>query len=183
LAYVPKSTRRPSLLTQRRPHSYSKAVSPRNRARNRSGTQNGVSKTTREIDDKNRLEKQFISSQAFHRTPGGRVRETTTGERFRPRILEPFDSATQESHRLPPCNDSHTLQLRIERKSNKPINTVELRTSWSKHLAKQRDFLWRQKDSTLKSAGQDWHSDSKKNPQRRSKNGRSNWHARHSHLN
>jgi hypothetical protein len=51
----------------------------------------GASKTTCEIDDKNRLEKQFISSQAFHRTPGGRVRKTTTGERFGPRILETFD--------------------------------------------------------------------------------------------
>jgi hypothetical protein len=41
---------------------------------------NDASRTTREIDDKNRLEKQFITSQAFHRTPGGRVRETTAGE-------------------------------------------------------------------------------------------------------
>jgi hypothetical protein len=58
-------------------------------------TQNGASKTTREINDKNRLEKQFISSQAFHRTPGGRVRETTAEERFRPRILETFDPVAQ----------------------------------------------------------------------------------------
>jgi hypothetical protein len=58
-------------------------------------TQNGASKTIREIYDKNRLEKQFISSQAFHRTPGGRVRETTVGERFRPRILETFDPVAQ----------------------------------------------------------------------------------------
>jgi hypothetical protein len=43
-------------------------------------TRNGASKTTREIDDKNQLKKQFISSQAFHRTPGERVRETTAGE-------------------------------------------------------------------------------------------------------
>jgi hypothetical protein len=46
--------------------------------------QGGANKTTREIDDKDRLEKQFISSQAFHRTPGRRARETTAGERFRP---------------------------------------------------------------------------------------------------
>jgi hypothetical protein len=58
-------------------------------------TQNGASKTTQEINDKNRLEKQFISSQAFHRTPGGRVRETTAGELFRPRILETFDPVAQ----------------------------------------------------------------------------------------
>jgi hypothetical protein len=48
----------------------------------------GANKTTREIDDKNLTQKQFISSQAFHRTLGGRVRETTAGERFRPQILE-----------------------------------------------------------------------------------------------
>jgi hypothetical protein len=37
LAYIPKSTQNPSLLTRPRPHSYSKAVGPRNRARNCSG--------------------------------------------------------------------------------------------------------------------------------------------------
>jgi hypothetical protein len=49
-----------------------------------------------EIDDKNRIEEQFISSQAFHRTPGGRAREITTGERFEPRILKSFTPVTQE---------------------------------------------------------------------------------------
>jgi hypothetical protein len=33
-------------------------------------TRNGASKTTCEIDDKNRIEEQFIYSQIFHRTPG-----------------------------------------------------------------------------------------------------------------
>jgi molybdenum-dependent DNA-binding transcriptional regulator ModE len=47
-----------------------------------------------------RLEKQFISFQAFHRTPGGRVRETTVGERLGPRILETFDPVAQEIYRL-----------------------------------------------------------------------------------
>jgi hypothetical protein len=42
--------------------------------------QRGANKTTREIDDKDRLEKQFISSQAFHRTRGRRARKTTAGE-------------------------------------------------------------------------------------------------------
>jgi hypothetical protein len=56
----------------------------------------GASKTTREIDDKNRLEKQFISSQVFHRTPDGRVRKTTAEEQFRPQIIESFDPTTQE---------------------------------------------------------------------------------------
>jgi hypothetical protein len=37
-----------------------------------------------------------MSSQTFHRTPGGGVSEITTGERFEPRILESFDPVTQE---------------------------------------------------------------------------------------
>jgi hypothetical protein len=63
---------------------------------------NGASKTTCEIDDKNRLEKQFISSQAFHRTSGGRVWKITAEKQFRPRILESFDPVTQELYRLHP---------------------------------------------------------------------------------
>jgi hypothetical protein len=42
----------------------------------------GTSKTTSEINDENQIEKQFMSAQAFHQTPGGRVRETTAGEQF-----------------------------------------------------------------------------------------------------
>jgi hypothetical protein len=41
---------------------------------------NGASKITCEIDDKNQLEKQFISTQLFHRTIGERVQETTAGD-------------------------------------------------------------------------------------------------------
>jgi hypothetical protein len=47
-----------------------------------------------------RTKKQFISSQSFHRTPDGRVREFTLKERFEHRILESFDLATQELYRL-----------------------------------------------------------------------------------
>jgi hypothetical protein len=64
--------------------------------------QKGASTTTREIDDKNSTQKQFISSPAFHRTPGGHVRETTAVERFRPQILETFDPVTQELYRYLP---------------------------------------------------------------------------------
>jgi hypothetical protein len=80
-------------------------------------TRNGASKTTREIDDKNRFEKQFISSQAFHRTPGRRVRETTAGERFEPRILESLDPVTQESNRLQPAIDTHSIAMKITRQN------------------------------------------------------------------
>jgi hypothetical protein len=48
------------------------------------------------------IEEQFISSQVFHRTPGGRVQETTVGVQFESLILESFDPVTQELYRLPP---------------------------------------------------------------------------------
>jgi hypothetical protein len=50
-------------------------------------TQNGASENTCEIDDNNQIKNQSVSSQVFHRTPGRRVRETTVGERFKPRTL------------------------------------------------------------------------------------------------
>jgi hypothetical protein len=68
---------------------------------------NGASKTTSEIENENRIEKQFLYSQPFHRTPGGRIQEITAGEQFKLENLESFDPATQ-SHWLPACNDSHT---------------------------------------------------------------------------
>jgi hypothetical protein len=40
LVYIPNRTRRPSLLTQPRPHSYRKAIGPQNWVRNRSGNTN-----------------------------------------------------------------------------------------------------------------------------------------------
>jgi hypothetical protein len=65
--------------------------------------QKGANRTTREIDDKKSTQKQFISSQAFHRTPGGRVREPTAGERFRPRNLKTLDPTTQEGTPASTC--------------------------------------------------------------------------------
>jgi hypothetical protein len=62
-------------------------------------THNGASKTSCEIDDRNQLEKYFISSQAFHRTTSGRVREITAGERFESQILESFGSVTRDQDR------------------------------------------------------------------------------------
>jgi hypothetical protein len=121
LAYIPKSTRRPSLLTRPRPHSYSKAIGLQNWVRNRSGTLNGASKTTCEIDNKIQIEEQFISSQVFHRTPGGRVRKTTVGERFEPRNLESFDPMTQELYRY--------LHATIHTQEAKGIERKKIRTS------------------------------------------------------
>jgi hypothetical protein len=62
-------------------------------------TQNGASKTTCEIDDKNRIEEQLISSQTFYRTTSGRVQKITTKKQFKSRILESFGPATQEIYR------------------------------------------------------------------------------------
>jgi hypothetical protein len=55
------------------------------------------------INDKIRIEKQFISSQAFHRTPYGRVRETAVWERLELENLKIFDLVAEEQHRLPPA--------------------------------------------------------------------------------
>jgi hypothetical protein len=59
-------------------------------------TRNGASKTTSKIDDKNQIEEQFISSYAFHRTTGGRVRETPVGEHLELENLELFDAVAQD---------------------------------------------------------------------------------------
>jgi hypothetical protein len=82
---------------------------------------NGASKTTSKIDDENRIEKQFLSSQAFHRTLDGHVREITEGEQFEPRILEYFVPVTQESYRLYPAQitmNSGTEQLNADQNQN-----------------------------------------------------------------
>jgi hypothetical protein len=65
-------------------------------------TRNGASKTTSEIDDENRIKKQFMSSQPFHQTLGGRVREITTEIQFTLQILKSFGLTTQELNRFHP---------------------------------------------------------------------------------
>jgi hypothetical protein len=49
-AYVPKSTRRPSLLTRPRPHRYRKAINPQNQVRNHKNT----------VKDNNRCKKSQV---------------------------------------------------------------------------------------------------------------------------
>jgi hypothetical protein len=65
-------------------------------------TQINASRTSCEIDDKNRIKELSISSQSFNRTIGGRVRKNTAGEQFEPRILKSFDPVTRELYRLLP---------------------------------------------------------------------------------
>jgi hypothetical protein len=50
---------------------------------------------TCEIDGKNRIEEQFVSSHVFHRTTDGRVQKTDMGEQFLPQNLKSFDPMTQ----------------------------------------------------------------------------------------
>jgi hypothetical protein len=80
-------------------------------------TRNGASKTSCEIDDKNQLKKQFISSQVFHRTPGGRVQKITVKEQFEPRNLKSFDPVTQDLYRLYLQVISQIWETNFEQKS------------------------------------------------------------------
>jgi hypothetical protein len=59
-------------------------------------TQNDASKDMCEINDKNQIREQFISSQTFHRIPGERFQKITAGERFGLVKLEPFVLVAQE---------------------------------------------------------------------------------------
>jgi hypothetical protein len=62
---------------------------------------------------KNRIEEQFISSQAFHRTPGERVQKITAEEQFKPRALESFNPTGFALQQF-------TLKLKIDT----PLQTV-----------------------------------------------------------
>jgi hypothetical protein len=89
LSYIPESTRCPRIILMALETGLGTTAK----------TQNGASKTMSEIDEKNRIEKQLMSSQAFHRTAGGRVREIIMEERFETRKLESFDPVTHELYR------------------------------------------------------------------------------------
>jgi hypothetical protein len=97
LAYVLKSTRTLSLLTRSRPPSYRQAIGLQNWARNC----NRDTKRCSQDHTKGRQQKldseQFISTRAFHRTLGGRIRETAVGEQFGPQILETFHTVVRDT--------------------------------------------------------------------------------------
>jgi hypothetical protein len=80
-------------------------------------------KTTSEIDNKNQIEEQFISSAAFLRTSGGHVREITAEVQFRLRIIESFDPATKP-YTLPPASNHQTNRalLKTEARKIKSLN-------------------------------------------------------------
>jgi hypothetical protein len=66
-----------------------------------------------------------MSSQAFHRTPCGHVREAAILEQFEPRTPESFDPVTQELYRLLSAiihtqeSDKHRIiELKLKMKSS-----------------------------------------------------------------
>jgi hypothetical protein len=102
VAYVPKSTRHPSLLTRLRPHSYSKTIGLQNRVRDRSGNMKRCLQEP-EHDSRRKSDKnQFMSSQIFHRAPCGYEPENAVEDQFILGNLKSFDLMTQEQHRLHP---------------------------------------------------------------------------------
>jgi hypothetical protein len=128
LVYIIKSIRCPSLLARSRPHSYNQAIGPQNWVRNYANTNQCWQEHVRERrqnSDKNH----FMSSQAFHRTPCGRVRETTNWEWLELENLEFFDPVAQE----------HTGFMRNNKDTREtlpwwfPLTRISI--SWNDHLA------------------------------------------------
>jgi hypothetical protein len=79
-------------------------------------TRNGASKITSEIDNKNQIEKQFMSSQVFYRTRSERVQKITVEEQFKSQNLESFDPITQEIY-WQSLATTHTQLKRTESKN------------------------------------------------------------------
>jgi hypothetical protein len=78
-----------------------------------------------------------MSSQSFHRTPGGLVQKITTGERFEPRILESFDPVTQELYQHLPATihtEIHTKKAFEERLGSQSTTSNRRRGSWARRL-------------------------------------------------
>jgi hypothetical protein len=87
-------------------------------------TQNSTSSTTSEIDGKKCIKEQFMSSRIFHQTTGGRVRENTVEEQFKPRTLKSFNLVTQESYQTSPASTLSKSE-KINSFEQQPWQTVE----------------------------------------------------------
>jgi hypothetical protein len=99
--------------------------------------QNGASKTTNEINDKNWLKKQFIPSQAFHRTTGGHIREITSRKPFEPQILELFNPVAQESNWASPATIHTRWKNKSQLQSWLQLHKLELAVALPRDLGKQ----------------------------------------------
>jgi hypothetical protein len=71
-------------------------------------------KNTCETLEKNRIKTQFMSSQVFHRTSGGRIRETTIWAQLELENLDLFNPATQEFNRDEFLQQSIHIWVKIE---------------------------------------------------------------------
>jgi hypothetical protein len=76
-------------------------------------TPNSTNKITCEAGNKNRLKKQYMPSEAFHRTSGGHVREITVRVQFEPLNLESFDPVTQDYNRASTCTNTNSNKISI----------------------------------------------------------------------
>jgi hypothetical protein len=106
LAYITKSTRRTSLLTPSRPHNYQEAIALGTGLETIVKTRIDANKNTCETDNKNRTKTQFMSSQAFLRTPCRRELENAVKDQFVLGTLESFEPTTQDQYRTCSCNNS-----------------------------------------------------------------------------
>jgi hypothetical protein len=111
-------------------------------------TQNNAINTTCEIADKKWIKNWFISTEAFRWTPGGRVQEITTGERFEPWILEVFNPVAQESKPGFTCNNlNHSINTIDELATNDTTGEPMGRISRANQLKRREKIggpTWRQ---------------------------------------
>jgi hypothetical protein len=89
-------------------------------------TRDGTGKDLSEIDDKNQIEKRFISSQSFHQTPDVRIREVTAEMSFELGILKYFEPTNQQSYRKHPA----AILTQILRDPHKLWKTKTSASSW-----------------------------------------------------
>jgi hypothetical protein len=78
-----------------------------------------------EIGNKNRLEKQYMPSEAFHRTPDGRIKEIIAEVRFGLGNLESFNPVTQDTDRLQPAANQITTKswTLLHQRQNEELQT------------------------------------------------------------
>jgi hypothetical protein len=119
LAYIPKWTRRSSLLTRSRPYNYRKAIGPRNQIRNHQNTteDNNWYKPRHvwDYDSQKWIKRQLKFSQAFHWTPYEREIENAVWVQFKLEKPESFNPATQEQYRLHPATIFTHKNMRKQR--------------------------------------------------------------------
>jgi hypothetical protein len=86
-----------------------------------------------------------MSSRIFHRTTGGRVRENTVEEQFKPRTLKSFNPVTQESYRTSPASTLSKSE-KINSFEQQPVETAVKNTKLEERNTARRkegaEGLW-----------------------------------------